>query len=335
MRYPSAVHGVEADLLGRAVLLSILIHLLIFILFFSTHDRDPAPVPVFTVEIIPRPFQGDRPQVVSEPQSREVPEPPKQAKLAAEKNRAAEEEQVRKGDGLDAAPVTGSKSGSESEGVQARKEAAPSAPSQDPPPLSLKLSNRELLQEFARNAPKPEDRLEQLVKPEQSQDYRPFSRPRGSGAKFLGQTGTTDHLPHLPDGDITLLNTKAAKFAVFVRRVATQVFSQLRASGWEQIRAGDIHAIRNYTTVRATLDPSGSLITIALESPSGSVRFDEVVKQSVRAGAKDPHPPEEALAADGKYHFVFRARSWSTVAPSAGGKGVSERRWLLLGTGLL
>ena len=53
----------------------------------------------------------------------------------------------------------------------------------------------------------------------------------GTGAKFFGNSGSTDYLPNLPDGDITLLNTKADHFAVFVRRVAARVFAALRSSG--------------------------------------------------------------------------------------------------------
>src|SRR5690606_20546577 len=70
--------------------------------------------------------------------------------------------------------------------------------------------------------------------------YKAFSRPAGSGARFIGASGAPDHLPSLPDGDITLLNTKANQFAVFVRRVATQVFGELRLTGWESLLASDI-----------------------------------------------------------------------------------------------
>jgi hypothetical protein len=141
--------------------------------------------------------------------------------------------------------------------------------------------------------------------------YEAFSRPPGSGATFVGSGGVSDHLPNLPDGDITLLNAKANTYAGFVRRVAVQVFAQLRSQGWEKLTMGEVRRIDDFTTIEAILSPEGRFMTMRIVEGSGSSSFDSVVKQSVAVGARDPNPP-------------------------AGGRagGPSEHRWLLLATGL-
>jgi hypothetical protein len=164
--------------------------------------------------------------------------------------------------------------------------------------------------------------------------YKAFSRPPGSGASFLGTGGVTDYLPNLPDGDITLLNEKASTYAGFVRRVAVQVFTQLRSQGWERLSMGDIRHMNDFTTVEAVLSPTGQLVRTNLVETSGSSRFDSVLVQAVSFGAKDPNPPAGARASDGQIHFIFKARSWADMGSDPRSGAPSERRWLLLSTGL-
>jgi hypothetical protein len=165
--------------------------------------------------------------------------------------------------------------------------------------------------------------------------YQAFSRPAGSGAAFLGGGGgTSDHLPNLPDGDITLLNAKANIYASFVRRVAIQVFNQLRAEGWEALNATEIREISDFTTVRATMSPAGRLISAEILERSGSAQFDDVVKTSAIKGAADPNPPAGAKASDGMIHFIFKARSWTQMAVNRRSGAPFEQRWILLATGL-
>jgi hypothetical protein len=164
--------------------------------------------------------------------------------------------------------------------------------------------------------------------------YEAFSRPPGSGATFVGSGGVSDHLPNLPDGDITLLNAKANTYAGFVRRVAVQVFAQLRSQGWEKLTMGEVRRIGDFTTIEAILSPEGRFMTMRIVEGSGSPSFDSVVKQSVAVGARDPNPPAGARASDGKIHFIFKARSWASIGAGGRAGGPSEHRWLLLATGL-
>lgn len=165
-------------------------------------------------------------------------------------------------------------------------------------------------------------------------NYAAFSRPPGSGAAFLGTAGMSDHLPNLPDGDITLLNAKANTYAGFVRRVAVQVFTQLRTQGWEQLNIREVRAIDGYTTIEAILSPDGKFIKLQQIQPSGSRAFDSVVQLAVSAGARDPNPPEGARASDGMIHFIFKAKSWAAMGVNNRSGGPVEHRWLLLATGL-
>lgn len=167
-----------------------------------------------------------------------------------------------------------------------------------------------------------------------TQGYTPFSRPMGSGAQFMGRFGSSDYLPNLPDGDITLLNTKADQFAVFVRRVATRVFSELRSAGWETLSAGEIRRIEGFATVKAELSLDGRLLSVTTINASGSPRFDATLTEATNRGASDPHPPPAARAPNGNIIFIFQAKSWSEPAINRRTGTPTERRWLLLAAGL-
>jgi hypothetical protein len=183
--------------------------------------------------------------------------------------------------------------------------------------------------------PRPASQSRANQSPSQSlSEYQAFSRPPGSGAAFLGTAGISDHLPNLPDGDITLLNAKANIYASFVRRVAIQVFTQLRSQGWEKLSAQQIRQLQGFSTIEAVLSPDGKFLRAQLIESSGSTAFDGVLNLSVQTGARDPNPPTGALAKDGLIHFIFKARSWSQIGVNRRSGAPTEQRWLLLATGL-
>ncbi len=150
-----------------------------------------------------------------------------------------------------------------------------------------------------------------------------------SSMAALGSGGSSDFLPGIPDGDITMLNAKADRFAVFVRRVALQVFSALKQSNWidhPQLNGG---FQTDGVTIRAILTADGELIKAEIITPSGLAIFDSTVLTSVRKGAWDKNPPKEALAKDGNVRFIFQSKAWIRMM----GPG-RKKQWLLLGTGL-
>jgi len=273
--------------------------------------------------------------------------PPKQTDLSSDKDNTVIREQIQRG-----LPDAGNSISSETNRISLSKPQAqnenrpqesskPATESDQPEKVQKKLSDGDLfldqktLSKNFKVAPPQNKAVESESKiVNRNQSYKPFSRPSGSGARFLGNYGSADYLPNLPDGDITLLNAKANQFAVFVRRVATQVFTQLRLQGWEVLRSADINSASRDTIVRAILNHKGNLIRVVAENSSGSMKFDNLVRQAAERGATDPHPPPGAISADGTIQFIFQARSWSEPFPEPRTGMMMERRWLLLGTGL-
>lgn len=289
----------------------------------------------------------ERQQIVS-PADKSLEIPPKDTNKLSDRDSAAEKEQVRKGDNPDAGQKSAGPTSPQKKQQEERPESKPKGEkphTQNKSPVLKTLSlDADTLQEKFSKEPSSEKKLDDAINGNNNSEstdvssYRAFSRPSGSGAAFLGLNvgtrGTMDFLPNLPDGDITLLNAKANRYAVFVRRVATQVFAQLRLAGWDMLRAEDIFAIRDYTTVYATLSPKGVLLNVRVETGSGSARFDEVVSEAVNKGARDPNPPLEAATSDGNIHFIFKAKSWSRAQASSRTGAPFEQRWLMLATGL-
>jgi hypothetical protein len=352
---PSRRHEIAPWLVTGGVL-SLLLHGSILLLMGVTFSPEPSQRSVIDVQFVP-PLQPKEQIVRTMPSEETTPRTPETLRLS-DKNSAVEREQMLRGDGLNAGipgespqrkapspaePRTAVTSQKEAKEKREQQEvpARDSSRSQTKTIQSLRLSQEILQSEFGQTSPKQVaketgPRARELLTSQSREvfNYVPFSRPFGSGAQIFGEFGSNDFLPNLPDGDITLLNAKASKFAVFVQRVATRVFSTLRSSGWGALSQSDIRAIQTFSTIRAVLSPEGTLIRVTLETPSGSRSFDEVLQISITNGASDPHPPEGARAADGNIHFIFKAKSWSQVAPSRGGNGIAERRWLLLATGL-
>ena len=295
------------------------------------------------------PIPDTRRQIVSPPDGSEAVQAEPKSFMLSERDSTAVREQIKRGEGPDAG-VPGKIESEKAVQPKAQQDTKDLTLKDEPMTLSqkdlkrapLRLDEDTLADKFS-ESPKPslDERVRRAVAGQDPdgdtgnlRGYEPFSRPFGTGARFLGRKGSADYLPHLPDGDITLLNTKANRFAVFVRRVALQVFSQLRTSGWDFLRAPDVQAISRDSTVLAVLSPAGKLLKVSLEDASGSSRFDQVLVESVRRGAEDPHPPPEAAADDGNIHFIFKARSWVQFAGDPRSGAPIERRWLVLATGL-
>ena len=325
-------------------MISVLVHIALALLLTQpTIPKFEQPIMVeFVAERAPASSQ-----MVTPPDLKQSSEPPANTRLESDINTQTEREQIRRGD-----PLAGAAIGERQMAVQASR---PSAEKKlNPPRQEVKVRQPDT-QKTERQAPLRELRLDpgtmqrsfaapkEPVKPENPlldtttssiAHYAPFSRPSGSGARFLGSQGSSDYLPSLPDGDITLLNAKANQYAVFVRRVATQVFAELRSQGWEMLHGTDIRAATRFSVVRAILSPKGELESVVIESSSGSQRFDRILQSSARSGARDSNPPAGARASDGRIHFIFQARSWAEVVNEPRTGFPMERRWLLLGTGL-
>ncbi|HMO02818.1 MAG TPA: TonB family protein [Oligoflexia bacterium] len=343
----------ESEINIISLALSAALHLLLLFTFSSTRFKPNTPANIiFNVGFIEEPAAPNlREQIVSEPDTKQQEALNKDAKLLTDKNYVTEREQIRRG--LD-------------QGIQAKAQGNATLKEHNYSEQKEKLTKAKNDQnnrnkqrgETTENNEQNSNQIKKLTLDQQAvekvissavaarassisnnslESYQAFSRASGSGAAFLGSgssLGAPDYLPNLPDGDITLLNAKASQFAVFVRRVATQVFGALRQTGWETLSAAEISRIGGFTTISATLNLKGELISLSLESGSGSIKFDQAVLLAAKQGARDQNPPAAAARGDGKITFIFKARTWSRFGYDARSRFPTERRWLLLATGL-
>lgn len=135
-----------------------------------------------------------------------------------------------------------------------------------------------------------------------------------------GLRGSFDHLPDVAPGSLTMLNTKADRFAPFVRRVGTRVFQNLLIYQRRDLDAPDILAATQLVTVRAKLDSTGKLKSLEVVDRSGSPAMDRTLVEALRQAAFDPNPPSGASNVDGDFEFIFQAQILASVQP-----GVSQR----------
>lgn len=336
--------------LGVSIALHILILLLILRAPVLTLPEQSVIDVTFEVPKSPAPKQ----QIVSPPQVKSE-KPPEQTDRISEIDATAIKEQIKRGieGGMPNDPAPPIQSPPQPKQAQVkerpqpqRNPAEPKEPRRQEPSQQesrkagehhlkdLRLDDATLAMKFGSTPRKPLSAPSSSTASPDLSNYAAFSRPPGSGATFVGSGGVSDHLPNLPDGDITLLNAKANTYAGFVRRVAVQVFAQLRSQGWEKLSMNEVRRIEDFATIEAVLSPEGRFMTMHLIEGSGSSAFDSVVKLSVSGGARDPNPPVGARASDGNIHFIFKARSWSSVGVNPRSGTPSEHRWLLLATGL-
>jgi hypothetical protein len=191
--------------------------------------------------------------------------------------------------------------------------------------LKLDASDIRKLQSSAETSSQTKSTELSKLKSKTLSEYRPFTR-NATQARI----GSPDLLPNVRDGEITLLNAKADVYAVFVRRVALKVFTELRHKSWSDLSYQMARSTSKFSTVRATMSPEGKLLRVQLIDSSGNSQFDQLLNQSATSGTWDQNPPIGARAADGQIHFIFKSKTW---AERYGDRSI-ERRWLLLATGL-
>ena len=340
----STTSSIEARL-GLSI--SLIIHALLLGVILTSRTHYPAPVAVMDVTIEPPSALNSRTKEIVSPPAERAIKPPEDTNKLSDLDSLAVKEQVQRGDngGLPGAPSQSQQPQQPQQPKQAQEqqrpakqpptEKQPEHASNDGHPLkNLKLDDATLAMKFGSQPSKATKQSSNAAPAATLNEYQAFSRPPGSGAAFLGNAGINDHLPNLPDGDITLLNAKANIYASFVRRVAVQVFTQLRSQGWEKLSQQQIQQLSDFTTIEAVLSRQGKLLSVRILSSSGSTHFDSVVNLSVSAGVRDPNPPPGAEAQDGAIHFIFKARSWSQMGFNRRSGASQEQRWLLLATGL-
>jgi TonB family protein len=134
--------------------------------------------------------------------------------------------------------------------------------------------------------------------------------------------GTFDDLPEVAAGNLTMLNTKADRFAPFVRRVGTRVFQNLLIYQRRDLDVPEILAANRHVTVRALLDRKGRLKDLEVVDRSGSHAVDDTLVDALREAAFDQNPPGDAANENGEFEFIFQAQLSAGVAPGADGPRV-------------
>jgi TonB family protein len=340
---------------------SLLLHAVLVALLFQTRAPQQPATTTIEVTIEPPSRSPQRPQIVSPSNAPQQP-PLEDTTRLSDTDSRAEVEKILRGDGggipgersqappsQPASPAAKAQTPKQHEVTKKREQQTQERSQREPKEQQttpakkelnlkdLKLDDSTLALKFGntpKNQPSASSPASTSSPTKSLSDYQAFSRPPGSGAAFFGSAGISDHLPNLPDGDITLLNAKANIYASFVRRVAIQVFTQLRSQGWERLTAQQIRQLSGFATVEAVLTPNGKFVRAAVIESSGSDAFDAVLLTSASKGTSDPNPPPGAQAKDGNIHFIFKARSWSQIGVSRRSGAPVEQRWLLLATGL-
>ena len=145
------------------------------------------------------------------------------------------------------------------------------------------------------------------------------SAPPPAPGLFGGVRGSFDYLPDVSQGNLTMLNTKADRFAPFVRRVGTRVFQNLLIFQRQNLEASDIIAANDLVTVRVTLDAAGKLKTFEVDDHSGSMAVDQTLIDAIKQAAFDDNPPKAAANDKGEFEFVFEAQLLAGVGPGPRG----------------
>ena len=324
----------DRKFLALAMLLSALIHLIYFTPI--GFERAPKTEKILNVAFIPAPdFTASPKRQIVSPSESQISIKPELSNKLSDKDTSTKIETIKRGDAPDAGPVPAKQVEAPAPKPQPPSP-APAKPSQTAPekaaPKKLDLStDYGLIGRLSKTEPK---KTSENSPAKSTPTTQPFSRAVGASAAFVGRNGVPDYIPGIRDGDITLLNAKADKFAVFVRRVAIQVFNYIKQLEWQNLSAQQIAMMATSSMVVAVLDRQGNFQSLRLVQASGSTAFDGMLESAVGKGAHDPNPPAEALAEDGTFRFIFKAKSWTRfVAPGPRSRG-GEQRWLMLQTGL-
>ncbi len=337
--------------LAVALLLSLLLHalLLAWLGRSPVGSAHPEVAPI----VVSLASERERPPVKQSPPERQIVAPsdrengqmPTGPAFLSDRNNRVERQTVRRGN-----PDAGHPEGSEKR-AEARLEARPApppaprpraAPRARPAPAERRPDRATSPRHPAPRPARPLPSLEQLLAPPAEVLARAGARrteaagpaaeraaadphrdlvsaPPPARGLFAGVRGTFDHLPDVAAGHLTMLNTKADRFAPFVRRVGTRVFQNLLIYQRRELDAQDILAANRRVTVRAILAPDGQLERLELVDRSGSHAVDQTLLDALREAAFDQNPPPEAANAEGKYEFIFQAQLLAGLSPGPNG----------------
>ena len=150
-----------------------------------------------------------------------------------------------------------------------------------------------------------------------------------------GQRGTPDYLPDVKQGNFTLLNTKADRFAPFVRRVGLRVFQTFSMEFKQEIYAGSVPQGKENVEIEAVMSRDGKRVEVYLKQRSGNLATDRVLLGTLNDQIFfDENPPPAAVSEDGRIHFVFALNASVWYGHDENGHPQPGAHWIF-GAGLL
>ncbi len=283
--------------------------------------RPPAapPLPVQQEETAPKEPNLVLPerQIVAPPDAGEE-QPPEQTRLLSDRDNRVREEMVQRAERYqekraakaEGAPAKRSNVVDPSQTAGRQREKAQTLPSAAGEQVAALPKLDQLLPSLADVAVSAATRPTPAGGAEAETEARPARRLLldSGGPAFSVHPGTADFLPGIREGNITLLNTKAERFAPFVRRVAARVFQHLDIRLRQTARAGVASPGREYAVVEAVMDRQGRLVRArVVERQSTSTFGADRVLLAVTTPETffDANPPAGAEASDGNIHFLL------------------------------
>lgn len=130
----------------------------------------------------------------------------------------------------------------------------------------------------------------------------------GSGATFSNRPGISDYLPDIREGSVTMLNTKAERFAPFVRRVATRIFQHVSIRLSQNARGALAGSGHDTAVVEAIMNRQGRMVSARLveQQIQTSLGVDRELLGATRPETFfDSNPPDGAEGNDGNIHFIL------------------------------
>jgi hypothetical protein len=249
----------------------------------------------------PKPPRGESVRERS-PEKKEIERPKPPVQLAMKPPEASPVPKAKMEKELDRLPE--SRTG-ETAQPQSQAPGAPDAAKRAP---RLFVGSDELLsQDWFREAEQNRVKEKTRQSPSGSEIVAMAPSPAPNLFSMPGPIGTPDDLPDIRQGNLTFLNTKAHRFAPFVRRVALRVFQHLIILQRKNLHINDVVAAREMSTIEAKLDANGTLKGLVIQTRSGSYAVDSALLKACENGAWDENPPQEAHAEDGMIHFIFRS----------------------------
>ena len=118
--------------------------------------------------------------------------------------------------------------------------------------------------------------------------------------------GTPEALDDVPEGDETILNTRAYKHGWFFNRVVGALYQNWRVQEAHRHNdpTGKVYGIRDrHTVVFAILNRNGELLDIAIKKSSGAPHLDDEAIAAFRRAQPFPNPPEELVNEKGHIEF--------------------------------